>query len=117
MPAPSSDRLTLSLTPAEQWTLHHALLERVDREHTATDAANVDPPPLAVYAAFDTLDSGGTQFSVRELEACLDVLSDSHHRPDWCAERDRLEGLLRKLTRTLEQHQPAVGLERGLADD
>ena len=115
MHAPSPTTEPLSLSPAEEWTLHHALLERIDAEPTAADPTGIDPPPLAVYTAFERLDAGETTFSVAELDAMQAVISDAHHAPDWCAERDRLESLLHALTRSLERSPPTIGYET--ADD
>lgn len=115
MNAPSPSTESLSLSPAAQWTLHHALLERIDAEPTAADPTGIDPPPLAVYTAFERLDAGARTFSDAELDAMCDVVRDAHHAPDWCAERDRLESLLHALTRALERSRPTIG--HGIADD
>lgn len=105
----------LELTRAECWTLHHVLLERLDAELTATDPTAIEPPPLAVYRAFDTLETDGPCFTVTELTALTDVLARAHAQPAWAAERDRLEQLLQTCTRALEQCQPPAGC--GTADD
>ncbi|WP_265110615.1 hypothetical protein [Halosolutus halophilus] len=114
MPTPSAPSVALSLTRDEEWTLHHVLLDRIEAELTAA-TTDIDPPPLAVYTAFDTLDAGTTRFTDAELEAMRDVLGEYHHRTDWCVERDRLEQLLRTLTRALERTRPAR--DHSLADD
>ncbi|MDQ2052793.1 hypothetical protein RBH26_20340 [Natronolimnohabitans sp. A-GB9] len=111
----SSRSLALSFAPDELWTLHHVLLHRIDAEHRATDETTVDPPPLEVYTAFDTLENGETHFTVAELEAIRDVISQYHHRTDWWEiERDRLEQVLETITQTLERQ---ASLDPVTADD
>ena len=101
---PSSRAQALSLAPADLWTLHHVLCDRLDAELTATDATAVDPPPLAVYTAFETLEAGERRITVAELEVIRDVVSQYHHRTDeWAADRARLEQVLETVTQTLER--------------
>lgn len=116
MPPSSSRSLALSLAPDELWTLHHVLLDRIEAELTATDATTVDPPPIAVYTAFDTLEAGEDRFTVAELEAIRDVVGQYHHRTDWwAAERDCLEQVLWHITQTLERRRSP--LDPATADD
>lgn len=103
MPPSPARPINLALPLAAQWTLHHVLLERLDRERTTADPTGIEPPPLAVYTAFETLETGETRVTPVELEACLDVVADAHHQPAWATERGRLEGLLQTLTRALER--------------
>lgn len=109
----------LELTRGEQWTLHHALLDRIDRERTAADATGIDPPPLAVYTAFETLEAGDdvTRFSVVQLEASRDVVSSYCDRDDWEADWERLERLYWKLTRALEGDRVRSAPDFATADD
>jgi hypothetical protein len=97
--------VTLSLPPAERWTLHHMLLDRIEREATATDPADVDPPALAVFHAFETLDAGEARFTRAELAAMQAVLAEYHHAGTWWeGERGRLETLLHRVSTELERH-------------
>ena len=98
--------VTLSLPPEEHWTLHHVLLDRITQESTADDPATVDPPPIEVFQAFETLDAGDTQFTIDQLEAIQAILADYHHSPTWWeVERSRLERLLHRVAHLVEQHQ------------
>ena len=98
--------IALTLPPEEHWTLHHVLLDRITQEPTADDPATVDPPPIEVFLAFETLDAGDTQFTIAQLEAMQTVLADYHHTPTWWEiERPRLERLLHRVARLVEQHQ------------
>lgn len=96
--------VTLSLSSELRWTLHHVLLDRIDAESTVTGSSRVDPPPLEVFRAFETLDGGGTTFTVDELEAIRAVLSAYHHSPAWVVERPRIERLLHRVSGPIEAH-------------
>lgn len=105
--SPRTPVVTLRLDPEEHWTLHHVLLDRIDRETTAT-VGGTDPPPLEVFQAFETLDSGDTRFTVAQLEAICTVLAEYHHSPSWWEiERPRIEQLLHRVTQLIDQHQTA----------
>lgn len=54
----------LSLSPEEQWVLHHVLQQRIDCEHRHSSK---EPPPIEVFSAFDKIDSGRTMFTTTEL--------------------------------------------------
>lgn len=102
-PPPSPvETTTLSLSRAEQWTLHHVLLDRLDRldpVEIADDAASAE-----LREAFETLDSGGDTFTRGELERMQSVLARYHHRTTWwMVERPRLEGLLHSVSTALER--------------
>lgn len=71
---PNPHSITLLLPPEEHWTLHHVLLGRIEQETMAKDPANVDPPPLEVSQAFETLDTGETSFTIPELIAIQTIL-------------------------------------------
>ena len=97
--------IILSLPPEEQWTLHHVLLDRIDQKTTVGDTAEVDPPPVEVFRAFETLDAGETSFTIAQLEAIQDVLAEYHHSPTWWEiERPQFEQLLQRTARLIEQH-------------
>lgn len=103
--------ISLSLPPEEQWTLHHVLLDRIERETTA-EQTNVDPP-AEVVRAFERLDAGETGFTVAQLEAIQAVLAEYHHATTWWElERARLERLLHRVTDLVEQHRATLPAER-----
>ena len=110
MPDKSQEPSTvpLSLDPASLWTLHHVLLDRLEREARAEDPTGVDPPSVAVFEAFETLDAGDTRVTMAELEAIRTVLAEYHHSTTWWElERSRLEQLLRHVTELLDRQNPA----------
>lgn len=94
---------TLSLTPEQHWTLHHVLLDRIDQESTEV-AADAGPPPLEVFQAFEMLDSGSSQFTLSQLEAVRDVLTQYQRSPTWWeVERSQIEELLHRVTQLIDQ--------------
>lgn len=96
--------IRLPLTPKEHWTLHHVLLHRIDQERTAVNASDVDPPPLDVFCAFETLDDGDTDFTIAQCEALKAVLSEYQQETSWGeVERARIDRLLDCVTDTLEE--------------
>ena len=108
LPQPPS--FTLPLEREEHWTLHHVLLDRIDRETTANTGES-DPPSIEVFQAFETLDSGDTSFTIAQLKAIQNVLAEYHHSPTWWEiERPRLEQLLHRATQLIEQHQTVLAL-------
>lgn len=101
--------ITLSLPPSEHWTLHHVLLDRIERESTAEDPTSITPPPVEVFQAFETLDSGESSFTIAQLEAIQTVLGEYHHSTTWWElERSRLEQLLHHVTELIEQNRRAL---------
>jgi len=110
MPDNAHDPATirLSLDRESRWTLHHVLLDRLEREARANDPTGIDPPPVAVFDAFETLDAGETSVTTAELEAMRAVVAEYHHSTSWWElERSRLEGLLHLLTALLEERGAA----------
>lgn len=106
--------ITLSLSPADQWTLHHVLLDRIEQESTAEDPANIDPPPVAVFQSFEMLDSGERDFTITQLEAIRTVLGEYHHSTTWWElERSQLEQLLHHVSELVEQQYRALPAKRG----
>lgn len=103
--APPHPRLiTLSLPPEEHWTLHHVLLDRIEREARAGDPTNVDPP-LEVFQAFETLDVGKAGFTIAQLEATQTILVEYHHSPTWWEiERSRLEHRLHQVAESIKRY-------------
>lgn len=102
-----SHRVPLAVSLEEQWTLHHVLLDRIEREATAAEPTAIDPPSLAVFQAFERLDAGETSFTVAQLEAIRAVLTEYRHATGWAPERARLEHLLECVTELVGQHRPA----------
>lgn len=84
----------LSLSREARWTLHHALLTRLE---------DGEDPPRELLAAFERIDAGETTFRAGELGRIRDVLADCHHATGWPElERSRLEDLLHRVTVALE---------------
>ena len=101
--------VTLSLPPAEHWTLHHVLLDRIEQEATAAEPTTVDPPPIEVFQAFETLDAGETSFTIGQLAVMQTILAKYHHSTTWWKiERSQLEQLLHRVAECIEQHQTAL---------
>jgi len=81
------------------------LLHRIDRETTA-EGPGVDPPPLEIFQAFETLDAGHTTFSIGQLEAMQEVLAEYHHSTSWWeSERSQLERLLYNIATGLDDQR------------
>lgn len=109
---PHQPRVTLSLPPEEHWTLHHVLLDRIERESTAEHPTRVDPPPVEVFQAFETLDAGETSFTIAQLEAIQTILTEylcSTSLED--RERSRLEQLLHYVAERIEQYHAALPID------
>lgn len=115
MPAPVTRTVVLDLPRDDLWTLHHALLERLDAEQTAPEPAAIDPPTLAVYRVFDTLDNGETRVRIADLEAVTEMLRHEDTCPPWCLGCAHLAAVRQQLTRLCERQQPFH--TRGEADD
>lgn len=102
---PSADRsVALALPRDEQWTLHHALLDRLQRgadEGAANGIPADDPSITRLRGAFATLDGGERRFTVAQLEAIRQLLASYHHRTWWEVERPRIERLLDRVTNAL----------------
>lgn len=100
--------VTLSLSSKEHWTLHHVLLDRIELETTTAEPSHVDPPPVEVFRAFETLDAGATSFTLAQLEAIRPILAEYHHALAWERDRPQLEHLLHRVTDTLEKQQTTL---------
>ena len=103
---PSCPVETLSPSRAEQWTLHHALLDWLDGERDVAASPGRDPGPsdAEVRGAFETLDAGGDRYTLAELEAMQSVLATYHHSPTWWEiERPQLERLLHRVSTVIER--------------
>ncbi|MDL5363082.1 hypothetical protein [Halalkalicoccus sp. NIPERK01] len=95
-PSSPNVKKSLSLSPSEQWTLHHVLLRRIDQESVNPSE---EPPPIEVFRAFAALDAGDLSFTDAELEAIQSVLTDYHHDTDrWSVDRPRVELLLQHVS-------------------
>lgn len=66
--------LRLDLTLNERWTLHHRILDRIEREMTSAD---VSPPPIEVYRVFDKLETGTDRFTADELRGVRSELEEA----------------------------------------
>lgn len=97
-----SRSVSLSLSRGERWTLHHVLLDRLQRRDGAGD-----PPPAELRRAFETLDGGGTRFTIAELRALRELLAAYHHSTSWWeVERPRIERLLDRVTDATGSDRP-----------
>lgn len=105
-PSDRSRSVTLSLSLEEQWTLHHVLLDRIEQRTTEESPTSSEPPPVEVFRAFETLDAGGTSFTLAQLEAIQAVLAEYHHSTTrWELERARIEQLLHRVATRLDRHR------------
>lgn len=103
-----SDRpIPLTLSPEEQWTLHHVLLHRIEEGAAEGGGSGADPPPMPVLRAFETIDRGDLRFSVAELGAVRNVLAEYHHSTMWEVERPEIERLLDRITTALDERRSA----------
>jgi len=103
----------LSLSPADQWTLHHVLLDRIEREPRAAEPTAIEPPPVEIFQAFETLDAGDTRLTVRQLDAIQNLLAEYHHAPAWGeVERARIERLLDRVTTLLDRGRATPSADR-----
>ena len=109
------DRLrsvTLSLSSEAAWTLHHVLLDRIEREAAEPSSVSVEAPPIEVFQAFERLDAGNTGFTIAQLEAIQTVLMEYHHSTTWWElERAGIERLLHRVTRCLNQQQASCSAD------
>ncbi|WP_336364946.1 DUF7853 family protein [Halalkalicoccus salilacus] len=105
---PTTVKTPPSLSRAEHWTLHHVLFHRIEREVAEPD---IEPPSVAVFRAFASLDVGETAFTETELEAIQSVLAEYHYSTDWWeVERAQLETLLYEVTqvRQIASHPEVI---------
>ena len=104
----SEPSAALSLTFEQHWTLHHVLLDRIDEEPT-TVTGDADPPPVEVFQAFETLESGKVRFTLAQFRAIREVLAEYHYSPTWWeVDRPQLEQLLHRVTHHIEQLAPIL---------
>lgn len=104
--------VTLSLSLEEHWTLHHVLLDRIEQEKKAAESTGVEPPPVEVFQAFETLDAGETSLTIPQLNAIQTVLATYHHSTTrWEHERARIEQLLHHVTNLLNQHREILSAD------
>lgn len=79
------------------------VLHRIEQEETATNATDVESPPLELFQSFDAIDDGELRFTDAQLEAIQDVLAEYQRSTDWWElERSRIERLLERVTTALE---------------
>lgn len=98
--------VTLSLPREAQWTLHDVLLYRIEHGTTTTTPTRIDPPPVELFQAFETLDDGENRFTIAQLEAIQTVLMQYHHSTTrWELERAQIERLLHHVAVHLDPHQ------------
>lgn len=110
--APHGESVTLALSRAEQWTLHHILPDRLEQDPSAVAPARSDPPPVEVFEAFETLDAGQLSFTPAQLAAIQTVLAAYHHSPTWWElERPQIEQFLERVTTAREQPATATAAD------
>ena len=98
--------VNLSLPPEAVWTLHHVLLDRIEKEAAEAMPASVEAPSIEVFQAFERLEAGEPSFTIAQLEAIQTVLMEYHHASTWWElERAEIERLLHRVTRCLNQQQ------------
>jgi hypothetical protein len=88
---------SLSLSRAEEWTLHGVLSDRRARSGESRRESATH-----LHAAFETLDGGGRRFTRSQLEAMQGALARAHHTRRWEGERPRVERLLQQVSGALE---------------
>lgn len=88
---------SLSLSRAEEWTLHGVLSAQRAGSEGPSEGATTH-----LHAAFETLDGGGRRFTRRQLVAIQRELARAHHTRRWEDERPQLERLLHRVSGALE---------------
>lgn len=107
--------VALDLSRAQQWVLHHVLLDRIELGANAPET--VDPPSPAVYRAFDKLDHGSVRFTRRERHRlCEEVrrYAEAAETPD--RDRPTAERVLAKFRDSLAVQTAAASADRTRAD-
>lgn len=89
---------TLVVSREDQWTLHHVLLHRLEREAAAEAPTPLSPQLAEVVRAFETFDGGGRRFTVPQLEAICSLLAEYTGSAAWEADREGLRRLHDELT-------------------
>lgn len=84
---------TLDASLEDQWSLHHVLLDRLERETAAEGPSPLPPQLVEVVRAFETLDAGDRRFTVPQLEAVRALLAEYLSSPAWEDDRESLERL------------------------
>lgn len=97
---------TLDASLAEQWTLHHVLLDRLDREHAEDAPTPLSPRLVEVAYAFEALDAGKRRFTIAQLEAIQPLLAEYMFSKRWADDRERLERLQDHIDDLLAQQHP-----------
>ncbi|TYL36393.1 hypothetical protein CV102_22450 [Natronococcus pandeyae] len=98
---------TLDASLAEQWTLHHVLLDRLDRERAEDTPAPLSPRLVEVSHAFETLDAGERRFTTAQLEVIQSLLAEYAVSKRWADDRERLERLQDHIDDLLAQQHSA----------
>ena len=90
---------------ADQWTLHHVLLDRLEREADREVPSPLPPALVEANRAFETLDAGGRTFTLPQLHTIRAVVGEYVHSPAWEDEREGLERLHSRLGASLERQR------------
>ena len=100
------ESIALKLRPQERWTLHHVLLDRIDRETITNAPSAIDPPPLEVFQAFEALDAGESEFTALQLEGIETVISEYRDSEECSVEEsDALEAVGDRIETALESER------------
>ena len=94
---------TIDVPRADQWTLHHVLLDRLEREAARETPSPLPPELVEANRAFETLDAGDRTFTTPQLHAIRTVVGEYVHSPAWEDEREALERLHRRLGASLDR--------------
>lgn len=92
--------LRLDLTLNERWTLHHHILDRIEREVTSAD---VSPPPIEVYRVFDKLETGADRFTSDELRGMRSELEEAVSNDPPARDERALRAVLDRIDETLRE--------------
>jgi hypothetical protein len=103
--SPLPHTATLDVSLAEQWTLHHVLLDQLGRECAEDTPAPLSPQLVEVARAFEALDVGERCFTTTQLEAIRSLLPEYMVSQRWADDREQLEKLHDHIGDLLAQQQ------------
>lgn len=98
---------TLDASLEDQWTLHHVLLDRLEREAAAEGPSPLPPQLAEVARAFETLDAGDRHFTVPQLEAIRALLAEYLSSPAWEDDNESIERLHETVGDLLDRRRTA----------
>jgi hypothetical protein len=98
---------TLDASLEDQWTLHHMLQDRLEREAAAEGPSPLPPQLAEVARAFEALDTGDRRFTVPQLEAIRALLAEYRSSPAWEDDRESIERLHDEFGEMLDRRRTA----------